>query len=70
LLFFLLFFQLFAFVVLVEYNAGGNELKATENDHHEDSDCGSLWSLTKGDLVACCVRWRWPKFAGCADGQV
>jgi hypothetical protein len=40
----LLFFLLFAFVVLVEYYPGRNELQATENDHGEDSDCGSLWS--------------------------
>jgi hypothetical protein len=33
----LLFFLLFAFFVLVEDDASRNELKATENDHGEDS---------------------------------
>jgi hypothetical protein len=34
----LLFFQLFAFFVLVEDDASRNELKAAENDHRDDSD--------------------------------
>jgi hypothetical protein len=64
----LLFFQLFAFVVLVEYDAGGNQLKATENDHREDSDLrksGELderrlgGQLREMEMAKICWMCRW-----------